>query len=554
MYIEPSTIVELFPGVPLEPSYIHTLYWNSLIDQNSYFGNYAGKRVFTQFTYQRDKRGYLRLPLTMGQTYGVYNYMRFKNSAFENKWFYAFITSIEYVSNDVLQITYAIDVIQTWYFNLDGTKGFTINTCFVEREHSRTDEIGEHLIDEGLETGDIINVATEWIGESQFKNYAYAILATQGPNGEKRSSVLWSIYSGIYYQSYTSLNELTTALQSYETGPSGSLEPIIAILQFPNFFIPGLDEVGIPELIYTLENLVWRGPFGDYTPKNKKLYTYPYSFMSFTSPDGQSNTLKYEDFTLGPNNMQFTCTGVAYPTANALIRPRWYAGMVDNINYALTMNKFPTCATTSDAFLAWWAQNKNSIVTGAIVNTVNAGSDLLDNIPMFTGNNAYQGAGNALSTFIGGVAGKNPGLNLMSMIPGVIDVLSTAAGETGKILASRKDHKAVPDSLIGNANCDNVFTGIGKYCCYITYNQIRPEYAEAIDNYFSMYGYACRKVKAPTYNARPHWNYVKTKGATISGNVPADDEHKICSIFNNGITFWKSPLEVGDYSLDNSPV
>lgn len=553
MYIEPSTIIELFPAVPLEPSYIHTLYWDSLIDQNSYFGNYAGKRVFTQFTYQRDKRGYLRLPLTMGQTYGVYNYMRFKNSAFENKWFYAFITSIEYVSNDVLQITYSIDVIQTWYFNLDGSKGFTVNTCFVEREHSETDELGDNLIDEDLETGDIINVATEWIAEEHFKSYGYAILASQGPNGETRDSVLYNMFSGIYFQTYTTLNELTSALNAYRTGPTGSLEPVVAILQFPNFIIPGIDEQGIPEVIYTLENLVWRGPFGDYTPKNKKLYTHPYSFMSFVSPDGQSNTLKYENFTLGPNNMQFTCTGVSYPTASVIVRPRWYAGMVDNINYMLTMTRFPTCATTSDAFSAWWAQNKTSLITGIVTDTVSSG---IGSLTAYTGmhQKSSQKAGDskgleALAAILAGAQfGKGALLNVG------VNALTTAGIETAQLLAARKDHKALPDSVIGNANADNVMTGINKYCCYVTYNQIRPEYAESIDNYFTMYGYACRKVKAPTYNTRPHWNYIKTKGATISGNVPADDEHAICEIFNNGITFWKSPLEVGDYSLDNSPV
>ena len=31
-----------------------------------------------------------------------------------------------------------------------------------------------------------------------------------------------------------------------------------------------------------------------------------------------------------------------------------------------------------------------------------------------------------------------------------------------------------------------------------------------------------------------------------------DDVRKICSIYDSGITFWKNPSEVGNYSLDNS--
>ena len=69
-----------------------------------------------------------------------------------------------------------------------------------------------------------------------------------------------------------------------------------------------------------------------------------------------------------------------------------------------------------------------------------------------------------------------------------------------------------------------------------------------------MFGYATRRCKKPNRNSRPHWNYVKTVGATVTGSVPADDMKKICSIYDNGITFWKNGSEVGDYSLDNSPV
>ena len=46
-------------------------------------------------------------------------------------------------------------------------------------------------------------------------------------------------------------------------------------------------------------------------------------------------------------------------------------------------------------------------------------------------------------------------------------------------------------------------------------------------------------------------NYVKTGDTYINGNCPADALNKIISIFQNGITFWKVPSEVGNYSLNN---
>ena len=79
------------------------------------------------------------------------------------------------------------------------------------------------------------------------------------------------------------------------------------------------------------------------------------------------------------------------------------------------------------------------------------------------------------------------------------------------------------------------------------------EQAKMIDDYFTRFGYAIKKTQIPNRNARPHWTYVKTIGCVIEGSCPADVEATICSIYDNGITFWNNPDEIGDYSLDNSP-
>lgn len=560
MYIEPSTIIELFPAVPLEPSYTHTLYWNSIIDQNSYFDNYYNKRTFRNFTYQRDKRGFIRLPLTMGLSYGVYNYMRFKNEAFENKWFYAFIISMEYISNDVLQIQYEIDVMQTWYFNPDGTHGYILNKCMVLREHSARDDIGDNLIAEDLETGDYITCDVEEIMQNDFHNYAYAILASQGPDGTQPYGGYAGMFYGTYFKIFTSYTEFLAELEAFKNGVTASLEPIIAIYQMPLF----MASVETRQKQYTASKTQWRTSFGGYVPKNNKLFTYPYSFMTLMSPDGNNVTLKYEDFDLGGNTITFDIYGAAYPMPECLITPANYQGVANEpgrpvfINYAVTMSKFPTCAVSSDAFSAWWAQNKTSMIVGAVSDTISAGVGGLTtfgemrfskrlgrDLPadILTG-------GKALSSLIGGTGALMAG----SALNAGISALSTAAGETAQILAARKDHKAVPDSVVGVANANAVLSAYTKYSCDLCYQQIRSDYAWSIDNYFTMYGYAVKRLKTPLFEVRPHWNYIQTSGCTINGNVPGDDERKICSIFDNGITFWKNPEEVGDYSLDNSPV
>jgi hypothetical protein len=67
-----------------------------------------------------------------------------------------------------------------------------------------------------------------------------------------------------------------------------------------------------------------------------------------------------------------------------------------------------------------------------------------------------------------------------------------------------------------------------------------------------MFGYKVNTVKTPDVTTRKYWNYVKTVGVTLSGNIPADSLVKLCDIYNKGVTFWKYGCNVGDYGLTNS--
>ena len=106
-------------------------------------------RIFPQNSYQRTSSNKIRLELGMAEAI-QYNYLYFKNISFENKYFYAFITNWEYVNNITTEITYEIDVMQSFITNA------IVKQCFVEREHIQNDTIGANLVPEGLEQGDYI--------------------------------------------------------------------------------------------------------------------------------------------------------------------------------------------------------------------------------------------------------------------------------------------------------------------------------------------------------------------------------------------------------------
>mgnify|MGYP006874679149 CR=1 FL=1 len=117
-------------------------------------------------------------------------------------------------------------------------------------------------------------------------------------------------------------------------------------------------------------------------------------------------------------------------------------------------------------------------------------------------------------------------------------------------------HNLAPFQAQGNTNVGDVMYAMGDITPTFYQMTIKKEYAEIIDNYFTRFGYACKKIKTPNINARKAFTYTKTTGCTIKNNgVPADDAAKICEIFDNGITFWKTSVgvaNIGNYSIDNT--
>ena len=142
-YISPNSEIVLCIDVPLDNSYDHTITFASLSAQQTYFASKAYKTL-TANSYQRTMSGHLRIECSMGEAVHC-NYMYFKNTSFENKYFYAFITGWEYVNNITTEITYELDVFQSFHSDMH------IKACFVEREHSNTDAIGDNLVPENLD-------------------------------------------------------------------------------------------------------------------------------------------------------------------------------------------------------------------------------------------------------------------------------------------------------------------------------------------------------------------------------------------------------------------
>lgn len=146
-----DTTIKLCRRVPLSPSYNFTIYQTSRSAQKAMFNSYVtGASTFSSQSYQRAGENKLRIAALADNLYDV-NYLFFDNFIAPNtslKTFYCFVTDVKYINDNTTEITYVVDYMQTYYFDIN------VPACFVEREHTLSDNMFEHLVPEGLSAGE----------------------------------------------------------------------------------------------------------------------------------------------------------------------------------------------------------------------------------------------------------------------------------------------------------------------------------------------------------------------------------------------------------------
>ena len=176
--VTPNTEVYLLK-CPLELDNQNQLDFATKSAQEAYFKSLP--RIYLdEFSYQR-KDSIIRVNRHI-DTLLEYTYVMYKNDNYSNKWFYAFITGMEYINDNCTYVTIKTDVWQTWQFDLSWKK------CFVNREHTNDDTIGKNLVPESLETGEYVQNKYEIIpyalsGSSGTPQYRICMQVTELPTG-----------------------------------------------------------------------------------------------------------------------------------------------------------------------------------------------------------------------------------------------------------------------------------------------------------------------------------------------------------------------------------
>lgn len=533
----PQSIVNICSGVRLDNRYEHSIYFPNATAQQNYF---AGKvvKTFPAYSYLR-KSWPIQVQATMEQA-KTWSYLYFRNGA--GKYYYYFINQVEYKNDNTVELSLELDVLQTYMFD------YTLLDCYVERQHSVTDEPGEHTLDEGLEVGEMTSNRQPYTFD--FDDLAVLVLATINPNhatGDKPVAALSAVYNNVFSGLKVWAVNLSTLMQRSAWAillealqTAGFIDGIVNMWMYPQRLIElggenTWDDGDVCKTVDGAKSLdMWAmAPVLDsvngYTPRNKKLLCYPYNFAYVSNNAGGSAVIRYERTDAGFGMPQFQFTGTLSPDGVIFMHPLGYNGVNDNYDEGLTLGGFPTCAWDSDTYRLWLAQNQNQHAHANETAWIKAGFSVAGGVGAALSGNLFGGIANGLS--------------------GAYDSLNQI-----KALNAQKADMAVQPPQARGQFSSNINVAMDRQSFTVYYKCITREYAQIIDDFFDKYGYKIGRVQRPNIHARSAYTYVKTIGCQITSNLCTEDVVKIENIFDKGITWWVSGDQIADYSQSNTPI
>ena len=462
------------------------------------------------------------------------NYIAFQNPDYSNKWFFAWIDDVIYKGDKNSELKFTIDAWSTWYDQ------WTRKTCYVIREHTNDDTIGNNLVPENIDVGDVIQEqVTE---DSSYGNSSYWVAVASNwriednstdSDGKQFAGI--TVYDNTVFgteiflikiNTYTDFSNL--ALFILRTNNDGHIADIQNIFIVPDVAITQSQLTshtastgGISFTFYTMgytttaktfnTTITKRTSFTGLTVKNNKCFCYPYNYLFVTNNQGSHNIYKYEDFST--SNCVFENQFSISIGGSGRVVPKNYKGMSENDDEALPLGKYPTCAWSSDAFINWLTQNSVNLA-------VNTGMSIAS---IATNKTASP---------------TETGMSIAGSIAGIIGDFRQAS--------------LLPNISGGQATGD-VIWATDRNCFSFREMRVKNEFMRIIDDYFTRFGYATKRLKTPNITGRKYWNYIEISSSDEigTGNVPI----KYMDIINNacrkGVTIWHDHNYLGDYSQNN---
>lgn len=526
---------------PLEIDNDNQLTFANATAQFNYF-NSLPKVEIDASSYQR-KDATVRYPGNIEDLYG-FNYCMYRNHNYSNKWFYAFITDLQWSSEKMTVISLKTDVWQTWQFDL------TFKQCFVEREHVNDDTVGKHTIPENLEYGEYVcndfanfNLAKPNDGSTIIAVQVTTVdTNTNGREGTVYPSSTYRVYTGIPQgcsiigipMDSDNIGKLGTLIGDYDDAGKGDAIVSISLMPYKSGAWEVKNSTGKLINQYYVPKDTWSAStdivpaitrnttLNGYAPKNNKLFTYPYNYLYVSNNAGVDVEYHWENFNGNPAfqvNYAIEQGGSIFLLPQNSLKSAPVTG--DAWSEGIPAGKLPNISWVSDYYLNWQAVNGSNIKLQALSSAMSWG--------VSTAGILAGGEGGSYST-------------------------GNLASDTANIMQQIKEAKLTPPQAEGNVSTGDIAFASGRSKFTFRKMSIKAEYAQIIDKYFSAYGYRVNIFKLPNRTGRRNWNYVKTVGCNVEGDIPQSDMQEIKQIFDSGVTLWHNASTFMDYSQSNNIV
>jgi len=593
-----GTDIRFISGVPFSISYDKTRWFETHDAQEAYFLAKPEVYRMTNANFQRTENSeYISVSKPIEQLYDA-NYVMFKNASHGNKWFYGFVTHLEYKNRTCTYVHIRLDVLQTWMFRLN------FKPSFIVREHCKLwNEDGSpvvNTVDEGLNYG----LEYDIVEAERFRPFGmiqFMVVVCKTPmDDDAIENVLRPQYIGspqtltmyvipfdirkkpvsIYEEgttTYTGMQDPIEALQRFYKNDD-AVNNIVSIYITPNvgrnfkFVDPNPTVASAPSYLeYTsfpfkvvkigdtsdavyamrVENqLVFQTNrqrvmddkySGFRTVKESKLLMYPYTNLVVDDFKGNRNAYKLE-YILDPF--------ISALSKGSIGLNNYHSITIDGYN-SDEMSVDPiTEFTSNDHAIIDNQPNDVSVINDYLSAFIQGNRNQLENqTDAIQFNGIMNGARNVANI----VTPTNPLDMISDKVNAGFDLVQGAGNmvlEIQGMEARQADIANVPPS-IGKMGSNTAYNAGNNYgCFYFIKKQIKPEYIRKLTDFFNAFGYKVNEIKMPNLHTRRYWNYVQTKGINIQADMNFADLHEIKQIFDNGITLWHTN-DIGNYDLEN---
>lgn len=540
----PSSEVRLYKGIPFDRDYSNVLY----ADMKT---AYSAFRTITSRSYQRPTKnvshpkGFARSDYTVyitdfSEDFYECDYIAFKNP--NGKWFYGFIDDVVKANNSCGEITYTIDVFQTWFVPASNP----FKPCLVSRAIVNSDVSDEDLY---IDTVEPIKPTTyvhtssmqfdsqdlsKWSADRGF--FALLVLFTPGMVSFLADNSFYIINAspaqeGFYPVIVAIRNDLPRDI--FEKLSENELYKSVCCAYYCFLPLSSFSEGGQRVANFKLGDImsIYRMPssIGGYTPRNRKLLYAPFRKIIVRDTSGSSMDLRPQDLSVYNVCDSLYIRASFFPGDQTLLFStldghELSSTELPSVYYSMPIKTAFEIPLSIDQASLYWSQAQTKDVLSSTMSSFAFGLGMV-----------------ALTLGTGGVG---------TLVAGGGLALSGAAGvmnaTNNTVVSASKENAVLGTASSGISISANDLFQIQVYDIASSEEELRT-----FDDYFTKYGYAINKIIQPILTGRPTFNYVEIPDPIFNFTCPLSARQDLTAAFNRGVRLWHSASTFGDYSANN---